>query len=449
MSAIARRDLLLVRQSKAVTIPLVVVPLILVVLIPVGVTLLARFGGEAAMASADVDQLLTRMPQPLMERLAPLEPAQQLVVLVLGYLFAPLFLVLPLMVSSVIAADTFAGEKERKTLEALLYTPTSDRELFLAKLAAAFVPAVAVAWIGLVAYSAVVDVAAYPLLGRLLLPDTLWLVMGIVVAPAVALLGLAVTVIVSARAESFQEAYQLGGVVVLPLVAMVAAQAAGLVYLSAWAALLGGLVLIAIDAGLITLGMRAFRRDAMAAGRPRARGNRRNVGGNGRGGTSRQPPGTEPETSVTDARDAPEAPDGVVAPDAPEAPDAVAAPDEHSPPAPADLDALVGQLLGAFSRGDGPSALYEAASDRMRSKVGGPVVFRRAFANELYAPLANPIEAQAEPFAFVGDTARTTICVHGADGQHASYVLAVAKAKHGERAGTWLVSGLVRDGVDL
>jgi ABC-type Na+ efflux pump permease subunit len=38
------------------------------------------------------------------------------------------------MVSSVLAADSFAGEKERKTLEALLYTPTTDRELFTAKL---------------------------------------------------------------------------------------------------------------------------------------------------------------------------------------------------------------------------------------------------------------------------------------------------------------------------
>ena len=43
--------------------------------------------------------------------------------LVNGYLLAPLFLIVPLMVSAVLAADAFAGEKERKTLESLLHLP--------------------------------------------------------------------------------------------------------------------------------------------------------------------------------------------------------------------------------------------------------------------------------------------------------------------------------------
>ena len=37
-------------------------------------------------------------------------------------------------------------EKERKTLEALLYTPTTDRELLIAKMLGAWLPAVAIAW---------------------------------------------------------------------------------------------------------------------------------------------------------------------------------------------------------------------------------------------------------------------------------------------------------------
>ena len=53
--------------------------------------------------------------------------------LVLGYLLSPLLLVIPLMVSAVLAADAFAGEKERRTLDGLLYLPISDRDLFLAK----------------------------------------------------------------------------------------------------------------------------------------------------------------------------------------------------------------------------------------------------------------------------------------------------------------------------
>ena len=54
------------------------------------------------------------------------------------------------MVSAVLAADAFAGEKERRTLEGLLHLPISDRDLFLAKLLAAFLPAIAVSWVGFV-----------------------------------------------------------------------------------------------------------------------------------------------------------------------------------------------------------------------------------------------------------------------------------------------------------
>ena len=56
-------------------------------------------------------------------RSVELPEREQLVVLVNGYLLAPLFLIVPLMVSAVLAADAFAGEKERKTLEALLHLP--------------------------------------------------------------------------------------------------------------------------------------------------------------------------------------------------------------------------------------------------------------------------------------------------------------------------------------
>ncbi len=263
--ALAARDLRIVRGSSAVMIPLVVVPLVFLVLLPVGVGLAARFGGQAIGQASNLVALLERTPLPVAAQLAGLEPAAQMLVLVLAYLMAPMFLVLPLMVASVIAADSFAGEKERKTLEALLYTPTRDVELFGAKLLVAMVPAVAVSWAGLALYSLVADLVAYPYLHRVLLPDALWLVLVLWVAPAVAGLGLGITVLVSARVRSFQEAYQIGGVVVLPIIAVVAGQAAGVVYLDAVAALVVGAALFAVDAALFAVGLRSFSRDALAS----------------------------------------------------------------------------------------------------------------------------------------------------------------------------------------
>ncbi|MEJ2291502.1 MAG: ABC transporter permease subunit [Deinococcales bacterium] len=265
MWALAARDLRIVTGSSAVMIPLIVVPLVFVVLLPVGLAVAVHLGGSAVIEGANLAASLERMPLPMASRLAGLEPIAQLMVLVLGYLMAPMFLILPLMVASVIAADSFAGEKERKTLEALLYTPTSDVELFGAKLLVALVPAIAVSWGGLLIYSAVADAVAYPYLHRLLLPDPLWLVLVLWVAPAVAGLGLGVTVLVSARVRSFQEAYQLGGVVVLPIIALVAGQAAGVVYLDTVAALVVGALLWVLDVALMAVGLRSFSRDALAS----------------------------------------------------------------------------------------------------------------------------------------------------------------------------------------
>jgi ABC-type Na+ efflux pump permease subunit len=176
-----------------------------------------------------------------------------------------MYLILPLMVSSVIAADSFAGEKERKTLEALLYTPTTDGELLLAKMLAAWVPAVVVAWGGFVLYAIVANLASWPTMGRVFFPNLMWIVLALWVAPAVAGLGLGVTVLVSARAEGFQEAYQLGAIVVLPIIFLVIGQATGVMYFSTWLVLLLGLLVWLVDIALLGFGARTFRRSELAA----------------------------------------------------------------------------------------------------------------------------------------------------------------------------------------
>ncbi|MBA3534166.1 MAG: ABC transporter permease subunit, partial [Ardenticatenales bacterium] len=55
----------------------------------------------------------------------------------------------PITFSLVIALETFVGEKERNSLEALLATPASDLELYLGKLLAALLLPLAAAYVGI------------------------------------------------------------------------------------------------------------------------------------------------------------------------------------------------------------------------------------------------------------------------------------------------------------
>jgi ABC-type Na+ efflux pump permease subunit len=204
------------------------------------------------------------MPPGLQAELTGYNETQTLIVLVLVYFLAPMYLILPLMVASVIAADSFAGEKERKTLEALLYTPTTDRELLLAKLLSAWLPALAIAWMGFLLYAIVANLAAWPAMGRVFFPNAMWIILALWVAPAVGGLGLGVTVLISARAQGFQEAYQMGAIVVLPILLLVIGQATGVMYFNSGLVLLLGLVLWAVDGVLLWSGGRSFRRSRLA-----------------------------------------------------------------------------------------------------------------------------------------------------------------------------------------
>ena len=209
--------------------------------------------------------MLENIPGDFADPILALPADEQLIVLVLGYLLAPLFLIVPLMVSAVLAADAFAGEKERKTLESLLHLPISDRELFYAKLLTAFIPAMVVSWVGFLCFAVVSNAVAWPVLHRVFVPTRLWLVMILWMAPAVAALGLAVMVRVSARARTSQEANQLGGAVILPLIFLAVGQSSGLLLVPVEIAIAVGAVLWVVALLLIRGGAKRFTRDQLAA----------------------------------------------------------------------------------------------------------------------------------------------------------------------------------------
>ncbi|MCU1371546.1 MAG: hypothetical protein JWO77_2740 [Ilumatobacteraceae bacterium] len=257
--AIMRRDLAAVTRSKAVMLPMLLVPLLMLVLLPMSVALAAN--GSAL----DVTKILNMLPGRLAEPISLVPNNEQLIILVLGYLVAPLFLIVPLMVSAVLAGDAFAGEKERKTLESLLHLPIRDRDLYIGKLLVSFIPSVAVSWLGYLLFCVVANASAWPVMHRAFMPTRLWAVVILWIAPAVAAVGLGIMVRVSIRANNTQEAQQLGGAVVLPLVVLAVAQTTALMLSGIRLTFLAGCAIWVVAIWLNVRGARAFTRDRMAA----------------------------------------------------------------------------------------------------------------------------------------------------------------------------------------
>ena len=258
--AIVRKDLKVAAQNKGVVLPLILLPLILFVIFPWIMAYAPSWANSAGTSLSNMDELLARMPSGLLTELSGYTPDQQMIVFALVYMLAPMFLIMPLMVSSVLAADSFAGEKERKTLEALLYTPTTDRELFTAKLLGAWAAAITVAFLSFVIYAVMVNAAGWHSIGHIFFPNWMWVALVFWVTPAVAGLGLVVMVFVSVRAQGFQDAYQTGGMVVLPVLLLMVGQISGVMYFSLGVVMIVGLVIWLLDAVLLWFASKGFRR---------------------------------------------------------------------------------------------------------------------------------------------------------------------------------------------
>jgi hypothetical protein len=118
-------------------------------------------------------------------------------------------------------------------------------------------PAVFITWIAFVLFAVGVDAMAYPLLGRALLPDRRWLFAVLVLVPLFAFLGCTVTVLVSSRVSDSRLAQQISALVVIPILALVAVQFGGLLFVAprfflvlAAAVALADLVLFSVTAAL-------------------------------------------------------------------------------------------------------------------------------------------------------------------------------------------------------
>ena len=100
MFAIVRKDVMVALRTKAVVMPLIIVPLILLVGIPLllgGIVLLTE---RAGIPSSDMNELQELIPPAMQATLGGLSASEAGLAFALVYLFAPMYLILPIMVSS-------------------------------------------------------------------------------------------------------------------------------------------------------------------------------------------------------------------------------------------------------------------------------------------------------------------------------------------------------------
>jgi len=256
LAALLRKELLDLSRNRGALLPVAIVALV-ALLLPFGVTIaIPAMTGQHL--GDDSDLLRVSAALGTHDGLS----ADGRVQLFLFQQFLMLFLLTPITGAMALAAHSVVGEKQARTLEPLLATPIGTIELLVAKVLGSLIPTLAIAMTGLVLHFVGLALLAEPgVLRAMVTPRTALLVF--LVSPAAALLSLQSAIVVSSRVNDARTAQQFGVLLIIPLTAVLVAQFAGMLWLSARALALVGLGILAVWAVLTVVSAALFQRDAI------------------------------------------------------------------------------------------------------------------------------------------------------------------------------------------
>ncbi|HEY3315303.1 MAG TPA: ABC transporter permease [Bacillota bacterium] len=190
-------------------------------------------------------------------------PQQMLVTMLTKVIAFPMFWIIPLAVTSIIAADSFAGEKERRTLEPLCVAPLTDNELFFGKILTSLILGLGASWLGFGIYTIFARIGTARAFGHPTFPDGVWLFSIFVFVPLLLFLGVSFAVFVSSRVSSYRTAQQVTAMLVIPIVGLMIGQTTGLMLITPKVMFVVAAIVAVIDIVLFRLATGLFRREAI------------------------------------------------------------------------------------------------------------------------------------------------------------------------------------------
>jgi len=188
-------------------------------------------------------------------------------------MMSPVIGIMVIVPASMISANALVGEKEQNTLEALLCTPLTNRELLIGKVLSSFIPTIAL----LLGSVLVTEIATNIILTSvgaevILFPGVSSLFLLLVAGPILVAAVISVMVLISGRVKRVYEAYQSSGATVMifliPLVLpMMSMNNGGIVDMNlVWMSNIITLLIASVLAIVTwTLAIRRFNRDRIVS----------------------------------------------------------------------------------------------------------------------------------------------------------------------------------------
>jgi ABC-2 type transport system permease protein len=195
---------------------------------------------------------------PRLAAMTPLEVNQALQ----GGASRTIFFMIPMVIPTILAAYSVAGEKAGRTLEPVLATPLRTWQLLMAKSLAAMIPTTIATWLAGIAY--VIEVALMAqspgVFNFIITPG--WLVAMLITVPLMSIIPIGITVIISSRSTDVRSAQQIATFIGLAL-------GLGLIYLTTAIPLsvlnvLGlAVLLLVVGAAILAVATGLFQREVI------------------------------------------------------------------------------------------------------------------------------------------------------------------------------------------
>lgn len=163
----------------------------------------------------------------------------------------------PMSFSLVIALETFVGEKERKSLEPLLATPLTNKQLYLGKMLAAIIPPMSTSYLGIAVYA-----VGLTLTIGWVIPTQLFIQI-IILSTIQGVIMVAGAVIVSCQTTSVRAANLLASFIIVPIAMLLQFEAVVMFwgnYPGLWWLIIALLVTAVL---LIRMGLHIFNREEL------------------------------------------------------------------------------------------------------------------------------------------------------------------------------------------
>lgn len=249
--AIVKKDLMDIFRSKSLLATLIIIPILFSVILPALLIGSALFFDIEKVTGGDARQIVDSLLAGMNGGVFYETLEQQFIYLFINYLLPSFFLLVPIITASAVAANSFVGEKERRTLESLLFSPITIKTLFISKVVASFIPSFLVSIISFILSGILINSMGYPLFGAMIFPSFNWLALIFCLSPMVSLMTVLLNVFISSRTKTYQEAQNISGIIILPVIALIVGQVSGLFIIGTKVILLISLAILLLNLVLL------------------------------------------------------------------------------------------------------------------------------------------------------------------------------------------------------